>query len=242
MGAGREPGYTGIDNLEFMAGARNYNAYLLGQVIHGVDEEAEFTDFGAGSGTFARMLDDRGIRVRCVEPDTTLAGRLSEIGLPVSASLEEAGPIEYLYSLNVLEHIADDRSVVSEIFDRMDAGGKVFFYVPAFMVLYTSMDEKVGHHRRYTKRQLAGLFRRAGFVVDDTRYADSLGFFVTLLFKWFGNDRGDLSARPVKIYDRFVFPLSRMLDHVLFPFFGKNVMIRAHKPGPRARATRAGEA
>lgn len=230
VSAGEETAYTGIDNLEFMAGAKNYNAFLLSLVVDGVDETVEFTDFGAGSGTFARMLDKRGVSVRCVEPDATLAGRLSEIGLSVNASLEEIGPIEYLYSLNVLEHIEDDRLTVCEIFDRMNAGGKVFFYVPAFMVLYTSMDRKVGHFRRYTRKQLARMFSHAGFVVDDVRYADSLGFFVTLLFKWFGNDRGDLDAGSVRLYDRFIFPLSRLLDHLVSPFFGKNVLIRAHKP------------
>ena len=221
--------YTGVDNLEAMADAINYNACLVSLIAHGQENLKEFIDFGAGSGTYAQMLMDKGYAVRCIEPDAILANKLSSAGFSVSASIGKMDSIEYLYSLNVLEHIEDDFSIVSEIFDHIKAGGKVFFYVPAFMVLYTSMDRKVGHFRRYTKKQIVALFKRAGFIIDEARYADSLGFLVTLIFKWFGNDRGDLNPKVLKIYDRFIFPLSRFCDHLFSPFFGKNVMIRAHK-------------
>lgn len=221
--------YTGVDNLEAMADARNYNTYLINLITRDKENTKEIIDFGAGSGTYAQMLMDKGYVVRCIEPDATLAKKLSNIGLSVSDSIDQMDSIEYLYSLNVLEHIEDDFSIVSMIFDHIKVGGKVFFYVPAFMVLYTSMDKKVGHFRRYTKKQIVDLFERAGFVIDEARYADSLGFFVTLIFKLFGNNRGDVNPRALKIYDTFIFPISRFCDLLFFPFFGKNVMIRAHK-------------
>jgi SAM-dependent methyltransferase len=230
MSPQRDTAYTGIDNLEVMTGARNYNAYLVDLVARDRGECEELVDFGAGSGTYARMLMDRGYTVTCIEPDATLAEKLAHDGLQVSDSIARMSGIEYLYTLNVLEHIEDDSAAVREIFNRMAPGGRVFAYVPAFMVLYTAMDKKVGHFRRYSRRQLADLFEQAGFVVDDVRYADSLGYFVTLLFKWVGNRKGDVNVRGLGLYDRFVFPVSRVLDYLASTFFGKNVMIRAHKP------------
>ena len=53
-------------------------------------------------------------------------------------------------------------------------------YVPAFNVLYTSMDALVGHHRRYRSSELVTLLERAGFVISKKAYTDVLGFFVTL--------------------------------------------------------------
>ena len=229
MKSAHEDAYTGIDNLEVMADAKNYNAYLVNLITHGQENVEELVDFGAGSGTYAQMLVERGYEVQCIEPDATLASKLSTAGLPVSDSIGQIDNVEYLYSLNVLEHIEDDFSIVSEIFDHIKVGGKVFVYVPAFMVLYSSMDKKVGHYRRYTKKQLGDLFEQVGFTLDEVRYADSLGFFVTFLFKWFGNSHGEINSRALKIYDTFIFPLSRFCDLLFSPFFGKNVMIRAHK-------------
>jgi hypothetical protein len=229
MSSAKIDAYTGTDNLEEMANAKNYNAYLVNLIIQGQSHTAELVDFGAGIGIYAQMLLDKGFRVRCIEPDAALADKLSAAGLSVNDSIGQLNGIEFLYSLNVLEHIEDDFSTVCEIFDHLNVGGRVFVYVPAFMVLYTNMDRKVGHFRRYTKKQIVVLFERAGFTLDEARYADSLGFLVTLMFKWFGNSRGDLNPMALKIYDRIIFPISRVCDLMLSPFFGKNVMIRAHK-------------
>jgi len=222
-------GYTGIENLDVMAEAKNYNTYLANLVCNNQEPGHELVDFGAGTGTFAQMMVDRGYKVICIEPDIALSERLSAAGLSVYGSIQQVDKIESLYSLNVLEHIEDDFSTVVNLFGQMKINGKILIYVPAFMVLFTSMDKRVGHFRRYTKKQLIELFEQAGFVVDDARYADSLGFFVTLLFKWFGSNTGEINLRALKIYDTFVFPLSRFCDFLFSPFFGKNVMLRARK-------------
>ncbi|MEJ7582647.1 MAG: hypothetical protein WKF43_00910 [Acidimicrobiales bacterium] len=99
-----------------------------------------------------------------------------------------------------------------------------------FDVLFSSMDRKVGHLRRYRRGALVDLVERAGFVVDDCRYVDSLGFFVTLLYKVFGDRTGAISHGSVLAYDRIVFPVSRMADRVVSRWFGKNLLLDAHRP------------
>lgn len=231
MSSFRDDAYTGIDNIEMMAEAKNYNAYLVRLITRDLKKTRTLVDFGAGSGTYAKMLANEGYKVHCIEPDAILAGILSGAGLSVSEFVGETeGDIEFLYSLNVLEHIKDDLGAVKDIFFHMKEGGEVFIYVPAFIVLYTSMDKKIGHYRRYTRKQLVQLFERVGFVVDEAWYADSLGFFITLLYKWVGSKQGDINPKALKIYDTFIFPLSRFCDSFLSSFLGKNVMIRAHKP------------
>ncbi len=104
-------------------------------------------------------------------------------------------------------------------------GGKFYLFVPAVNVLFSSMDRKVGHLRRYRKSTLILLVKKIGFSVVRCSYVDSLGFLITLMFKIIGNEQGDLNPAIIKFYDRFLFPASRVLDRFCGEFFGKNLEI-----------------
>jgi hypothetical protein len=70
----------------------------------------------------------------------------------------------------------------------------------------------------------------AGFVVVKNEYVDSAGFFASLLFKALGNDSGAINRDALILYDRYIFPLSRMADFVCNKLFGKNVFLIARRP------------
>jgi len=131
--------------------------------------------------------------------------------------------------LNVLEHIKDDDAFLKRFRAKLKEGGGLLVYVPAFNSLWTSLDDKLKHYRRYRRPELERLARAAGFSVQESRYVDSLGFFAALGFKIFGDKKGDLNARAIAFYDRYVVPLSRTLDSLLGGLFGKNVYIVATK-------------
>ncbi|HEY2346202.1 MAG TPA: methyltransferase domain-containing protein [Xanthomonadaceae bacterium] len=218
-----------------MAEAVNYNAWLARRVALVARSGDQILDFGAGTGTFASILAQAGHSVACVEDDEELARRLRTDGFEVVASLDriEAGTIDYVYSLNVLEHIQDDAAALAGIARALAPGGTLLLYVPAFQVLYSSMDRKVGHFRRYRRQGLEALAAAAGFIDVRSRYADSLGFFAALAYRWIGSDSGTLDRRSVVLYDRCVFPVSRMLDRLFGRLFGKNVLLTACKPPVR---------
>jgi hypothetical protein len=71
---------------------------------------------------------------------------------------------------------------------------------------------------------------KAGLSVFYARYADSLGFLVTLLYRLVGSRRGDWNLKTLQFYDRRLFPISRLLDRVLGRVLGKNVAIAAVRP------------
>lgn len=225
--------YTGVDNLEHMATqARNYNAFLVSEVERHVGGCGTLVDLGAGIGTFAGEFVDRGYDVTCVEPDQRLQERLREKGLTCVSCIGELPErsVDACYTLNVLEHIDDDEGVLRDVYARLRPGGVFYVYVPAFPILYSSMDRKVGHVRRYTRASLVSRLERVGLRIRDARYVDSLGFGASLLFKWIGNDDGDLNPRALALYDRLVFPASRALDVVLHPIVGKNLAVTAVRP------------
>ncbi len=137
------------------------------------------------------------------------------------------GAAEYIYTLNVLEHIQDDQATLRLLRQKLRSGGTLLVYVPAFQVLFSSMDRKVNHFRRYRRGPLAANVRAAGFEIVAADYVDSLGFLATLLYKVFGSDKGEINRNHLIAYDRYVFPISRAVDRLFQGFFGKNLLILA---------------
>lgn len=223
--------YSGVDNLEVMAIARNYNAYLTGLLQREVRllDSPRVVDFGAGIGTFAESLKNLGCEVTCVETDRTLAHLLRSKGLRVEESPDRIhdASVDFLYSLNVLEHIADHERAVRTWAEKLRQGGRLLVYVPAFTLLFSSMDKKVGHVRRYRAGELKRLIESAGFEIEESRYVDSIGFFASLAYRLIDPGTGEINPRQLGAYDRFLFPLSRRIDRLTGALFGKNVLLRA---------------
>ena len=224
--------YTGTDNLEVMAEAVKYNAFLVDLVVSCIEPAAEVLDFGAGIGTFADQLRTRGWSVRCLEPDMDQAAHIESKGFTVYRTAAETPDrfFDLIYSLNVLEHIEDDVAAARMLYEKLKPGGRMLIYVPAFQFLFSSMDEKVGHHRRYDKSGLITVLRRAGFEIDRARYVDSAGFFASIAYKIVGDKDGNLNPGAIKLYDRYIFPVSLILDRITGQFLGKNLLALARRP------------
>lgn len=225
--------YNGEDNLDVLRLAKNYNRFLIEKVcslIHKPD--MQIADFGAGEGYIAEEVEKHcRCHVLCVEPADNL--QKFYVGKMHYQSLTEIADetLDYIYSLNVLEHIEDDAAIINLFYEKLRRNGKIFLYLPAFKVLYSSMDEKVGHYRRYDKLTLKKLFADDNkWQIKKLYYADFAGYFVTLLYKIVGSEQGDINPNILKIYDRFIFPISRFLDKITAgKILGKNVCIVVEK-------------
>ena len=187
-------------------------------------------DFGAGTGTFAKRLRAEGYRVRCIEPDFSQRDGLIETGFEAFPDID-ALPDESLscvFSLNVFEHIEDDQRAIEQIYQKLTPGGVLLLYVPAFHCLWSTLDDKICHHRRYTKKTLRTLVQPK-FSIEKLQYADSLGFIAALTFRLLRREATSLTAKSIAWYDKWVFPFSRMFDILFHRFFGKNVFVICKK-------------
>lgn len=76
-----------------------------------------------------------------------------------------AGRFDTVVCLNVLEHVADDHTALINMRSMLVPGGQLCLLVPQMPKLYGSMDQVLGHCRRYTKPELRRQLEAAGFEV-----------------------------------------------------------------------------
>lgn len=132
-----------------------------------------------------------------------------------------------IFSSNVLEHIEDDVSILKKMSNKLDKNGKIYLYLPAKMILWSKLDEPVGHYRRYEINEIKYKCEKANLVINKLIFSDCLGFFATFAIKLFGynNNNGLGSKKSMLIYDKYIFPISKFLDKIGFCHLsGKNII------------------
>lgn len=79
-------------------------------------------------------------------------------------------------AFDVLEHIDDDVKVLREMHRATRPGGGILVSVPQHPSLWSQRDESVRHKRRYTRQELIGKIRGAGFEIRRTTSFVALPF------------------------------------------------------------------
>ena len=214
---------------------QNYHEWVVNLfLLHSAKQNSDgsrILDFGAGAGALSRIFEEKtGLKPDGVELDDRLREILCGRGFRGYASVSELNDsYDVIFSSNVLEHIEDDVMALKELRRKLKDDGVLLLYVPAFTLIWSSMDDRVGHYRRYTKRTLSQKLQAAGYRVSAARYCDSLGFVLSILFKLFGSRSGEPSSRSLRMFDRYVLPVSTLCDVPLHALFGKNVFVAASK-------------
>ena len=221
--------YSGQENLEAMRSAKNYNKYLINiietQIKNIKKNNVKILDFGSGIGTYADYLKEKGYKVDCLELDEDQIKKLRQKGYKVYDSIGKLPEYDLIYSLNVFEHIENDITVYKELSKKLSSKGRIITYVPAFQILFSSMDKLVEHHRRYRACRLKIMNEQANTSIVILKYCDPLGFVAALIFKYFGNNNGAITSKSVKLYDEIAFRPSKYIEFVTNKFIGKNALM-----------------
>ena len=210
----------------------NYNRHLIKKLTKLNKSSTNVLEFGAGIGTLAALWElETGFQPHCLEIDPNLQSIIESRGFHCYKSLDSVTKkFDLIYSSNVLEHIEDDQLALKKINSKLNEDGALVIYVPAFQILYSGLDEHIGHYRRYAKRDLINKLEKAGFDIAGVSYMDSIGFFAWLYTKLRGYVPSQSVDGSMRSYDRFIFPISRLLDELGFKFiFGKNLLVYAQK-------------
>jgi SAM-dependent methyltransferase len=232
------PTYSGDFELQSL---ENFMPKYLDEITNIISEEIkkipaprDVLEFGAGRGSISiRCWEKTKTKPICVEIDPNLIDFLESENFQVYKSLNEIkSKYDLIYTVNVLEHVLDDKAVLKDIYLRLKNKGKIVIFVPAFQSLMSAMDHEVGHVRRYSKKELQLKVKESGFKVNKTVYFDSLGTLATIITKLLGY-RGKLNLggeKSLKLYNSILFPISRTLDNLLMQrIVGKNLILIAEK-------------
>lgn len=180
-----EPGdLVGAATLERMAAAPRYNRWMYERLRPWVGRRV--LEIGAGIGNMSAFLIDRD-RVVLTDTEPYYLDRLraryaglahvtvAELRLPAADARLAAERLDTVVCLNVLEHIEDDRASLVAMRDLLVPRGRLILLVPSLRALYGSLDEALGHFRRYVPQELANKLAQAGFRVRHLEYFNLAG-------------------------------------------------------------------
>jgi len=162
---------------------------------------ARILELGAGTGHNLAMLSRFG-EVEASELDPIARDLASErLGRPVKEaalpdlSMFPESRYDLIALLDVLEHVADDKSTLAAILGRLKPGGALLLTVPANPWMWSAHDAAHHHHRRYQKAEIERLALDAGYEIDLLSPFNSLLFppiaAVRLVGKLTGKDDSD---------------------------------------------------
>ena len=141
--------YVGQRVLEIGAGTGNISLNLIPRTVYWA------TDINPNYLAYLNTL-------RSTRPYLRVARTDAE-----DASTFPAGQaLDTVICMNVVEHLQDDLAALQNIRNALEPGGRAVILVPCGPGLYGTLDEVLGHFRRYTPETLKEVAQRAGFRVD----------------------------------------------------------------------------
>jgi glycosyltransferase involved in cell wall biosynthesis/phospholipid N-methyltransferase len=125
----------------------------------------------------------------------------------------DEGPYDTVICLNVIEHVKDDRAALLNIKSVLRPDGNAIVLVPQGQWNFGTLDEVLGHERRYSREQLRKLADDCGFEVREMVQFNRIGTIA-----WFLNGR-ILRRRTFGLGQivllNLLTPIFRMIDRLL---------------------------
>jgi glycosyltransferase involved in cell wall biosynthesis/phospholipid N-methyltransferase len=142
--------YVGNRVLEIGAGIGNMSLHLMPRATYwATDVNPHYVDYLVSLQTTRPYM------------------QVAHIDASAGQTYPEGQTFDTVVCLNVVEHLEDDRGALENIRRVLEDGGRAIILVPYGPKLYGTLDEVLGHRRRYTEDRLIDVSQRAGFVVDE---------------------------------------------------------------------------
>lgn len=233
--------FAADDDLERLGTSKHFFDWVLDDFEPAL--KGRVLEVGAGTGTITRRLIERhpDVSVVALEPADNMFRELE----PYAAVTDRVEALkttlgEYLKSsqdrfdtviyVNVLEHIEHDEEELRNAAAALRPGGALLVFGPALEWLYSELDYKAGHYRRYSLDRLRRIVKAAGLDVERLYHFDVLGVAPYLLVYRLLR-RSSISGSTMWGYDRVVVPTSRTLQRLVpNPLIGKNFLLIARAP------------
>jgi SAM-dependent methyltransferase len=215
--------------------ARNYRKAILS--VFGPFARGNTLEVGCGIGQFTQDLRNfsPGAKITGLEPDPAFHAKFQDNnpGVPLlkGTAQEVGGQWDCIVSVNVLEHIKEDLREIQTYNHMLRNGGHLCLFVPARQEIYSPVDAKFGHFRRYSRQELKSKLEAGGFRVVTLEYFNLIGYFTWLLACKLLR-RESFSLASIKLFDRWILPVSLASGRLLGNPIGQSLILVASKPEP----------
>ena len=203
----------------------------------------EILDWGCGGGGNYNMLNDFGnvLGVDSSELNIKISkerGIKNVLKLNKIDQLHKSKRFDLITCFDVLEHIKEDKKYLLELKQLLHNDGCVLVTVPAYKFMWTNLDNLLGHHRRYGRKELMKIFEESGYKILKTSYfytTISPIFILLRMYQKLSGRATSLENHAIKvpeIVNKFlIFTLvieSKILDYFNLPF-GTSIILLAKK-------------
>ncbi|MBK5295046.1 MAG: glycosyltransferase [Acidobacteriia bacterium] len=199
----------------------------------------EILEIGAGIGTMAGNLIGRRLRYVACEKDPlylhSLKNRFLRTPHVEVRHLDPAEPEDFrdlhenfdtILCLNVLEYVDQPEAVIGFAAGALKPDGRLLLLVPQGPGLFGSLDQTLGHKRRFALSNLKEILDRNGFQLDRVYQVNKVSRPVWFFSSRFLHTR-KLSKLTLKLFDKTAW-LWRRLDLIL-PWKGLSLIVVARK-------------
>lgn len=222
--------------LEFFDISDNYRSYQI--ELFGNYVGKEILEVGAGRGKIIEILAQNSEKqFTLLELDKNffdiLNNKFNSKNIKVleerTQNIKEK-KFDTIFYLDVIEHIEDDRFELDTAYNLLKKNGHLIIIVPAFQILFSKFDQRVGHFRRYRKEFFKRYSDEKNLKIKKLVYFDFLGFFIILFSKLLNLTNSKKTTLGIKIWN-FLIPLSRLIDKITFHSIGKSIVCIYEKKG-----------
>jgi len=188
-------------------------------------------EVGPGNGENLLLYKYKAKKIDLFEPSLSLYNNLlkkfkseNNINFYNEIFLVKKNQYDTIMYLDVLEHIKNDKEELIKAYRSLKTNGKLIITVPAFEHLYSKFDKDVGHYRRYSKKSFLNLIKHISPNYYKMTYFDSVGYLLSLLSKIFSSNYKKNFVQKINFWNKLI-PISKILDKLIFHFFGKSLFI-----------------
>lgn len=156
----------------------------------GLPSRGRVLEAGCGGGLFGALLREEGWDVVSGDRNPVAAQFAREHGVARTLAFDAGqgwplrdGVFDAFLMLDVLEHIEQDLDSLREAHRVLRPGGLGIVLAPAYPFLFSAWDDYVGHYRRYSRRGLCSLARKAGFEIERWTYWNAVTLPAALVLR-----------------------------------------------------------
>ncbi len=229
--------YTGIQTLEVLEWAKNYNKWIASNFTHLL--KGPVLEVGTGTGNISgHFLDETQLFLS--DSDNSLVKYLRQkfnksknvkcIFLDIRKTPQKSlqSYFNTVISINVFEHLKEDNKALENINSLLKKGGKLLLLVPAKKFAYSRLDKSLGHYRRYEKDELVTKLEDAKFKIEQIYFFNIVGLASWVIREKVEKNHSQLTWYQIALFEAIV-PFLRKVENIWKPPIGISLIVVATK-------------